>query len=172
MKPESLLKSLLDKKEKEYFYIMHLSYDGGCKEPLWECAKENNVIGLNHCRIIEHDWRTERELVKNCISKVWARQLDMFCELKKDDIVVVLDGWYYILGIAEKPGECNYNKNLSNCEDYNGGFFGYTREVEWAESYEWGKRCRLSNPVRGFNNTLNIVNKDTKWWTSLTNSNV
>jgi len=168
------LTSLLNDKKKDYFYIMHLSYDGADRKHLWECAKENNIIGLNHCGIIEHDWRRKRESLKkkNCISEIWARQLDMFHgmdkdEMGKDDIVVVLDGWSCVLGIAENLGGCNYDKNRSNCNGYSGGFFGYTRKVEWRKSYEWDKRRSLKNPVRGFNNTLSKVDKSKKWWTSL-----
>jgi len=92
--------------------------------------------------------------------------------MEEDDIVVVLDGWSCIIGIAEKLSKYNCNKNLSHCEPYNGDFLSTQDKIlKWTEFYKWDKRRHIK-PVSGFNNTLSIVDKDKKWWTSLINSNL
>ncbi len=161
------LSTLLRTKGKDYFYIMHLSYGGGDKERLWNYAKKNNLIGISHREIIDYDWKVDSELAKNRISGIWVRQFNMFCnEMKNDDIVVILDGWHYILGIIESLGDYEYTPKLSR--HYDGDFFGYTRKVlKWTKSFDYEKRLSIQKPLYGFNNTLSEVRRDIKWWTNL-----
>ncbi len=159
------LKSLLDENKKDHFYIMHLSYGGRDKKRLWDYAKENKIIGLDHPDVFKQSWIDTPESIKNKISGLWVRQFDMFCyEMEKDDVVVVLNGWHYVLGITECVGEYNHDKSLSLFSG--GAFFGHIRHVEWKKVYNYDEKP-LPHPVLGFNNTLSEVNREKKWWDSL-----
>ena len=162
--------SLLNQKGKNHFYIMHLSYDGAEREPLWEYARENNIIGISHRKVWEHDWTTASELVKNRISKIWQTQLNIFSkEIENNDTIIVLNGWDSILGIAENIGPYKYQKELARFEPVYGDFFCYTREVQWRKMYNYNKRYELISPLNGFNNTISKVKKGDKRWTTLVN---
>jgi hypothetical protein len=95
------IKDLLFAEGKDHFYIMHLSYNGKRRE-LWDFAKENNLIGLDVPEIVTNDWLKIRQLAKSKLTNTWVRQFDIFCtEMQAGDIVIVLNGWDSILGIAE-----------------------------------------------------------------------
>jgi len=159
-------KSLLDEKGKDHFYIMHLTYGGYCKEWLWNYAKENNIIGMSHRDVFKYDWKKAPEPVKNCLSGIWNKQLDTFCnEMEKDDIVVMLDGWSSILGIAEQLGKYEYKPEFARYDPYNGDFFCYTRRVlEWKKVYNYNEGLKLPNPIAGFNKTITKVEYNGKFW--------
>jgi hypothetical protein len=162
--------SLLNQKGKNYFYIMHLSYGGAEREPLWKCAIEHNIIGLHHRKVWEYDWIKAPEWVKNRISKFWQNQLDIFSkEIENNDTVIILSGWDSILGIAENIGPYKYQKELTSSEQVYGDFFCYTREVQWRKNYDYNKRYKLISPLNGFNNTISKVKKGDKRWTKLVN---
>ena len=162
--------SLLNQKGKNYFYIMHLSYDGAEKEPLWKYAREHNIIGISHREVWEYDWIKAPESVKNRISELWQNQLNIFSKrIEKNDTVIVLNGWDSILGITENIGPYKYKKELSHFKPVNGDFFCYIREVQWRKEYDYNQRYKLRNPLYGFNNTISKVKKDDKRWTKLVN---
>lgn len=157
--------SLLDTKGKDYFYIMHLSYSGHNREPLWDYSKENKVIGLDLPNVVKDDWNKVKESVRERISGIWEKQFEIFCnEMKTGDIVMILAGWDSILGVADvQDDEYQYNREL-RLRDI---FFDHFRKVHWLKENNFDERLRLRYPVNGFNNTLHKVEKDTKWWTNL-----
>lgn len=167
------LKSLLDTEGKDYFYIMHLSYGNNHRrEPLWDYAKENEVIGLDLPGIVDDSWNKEKvkELARRKgISAIWEKQFDIFYEMERCDIVMILSGWKSILGVAKvADGEPKYDKKLKKEEN----FFEHIREVSWLKKYDFDKPFVLQEDVT-FYNTLKMVKQDTAWgaktWTSLVN---
>jgi predicted nuclease of predicted toxin-antitoxin system len=44
------LRKLLSQIGRNYFYLMHLSYDGEDRAELWDYAYRNNLIGLLRSR--------------------------------------------------------------------------------------------------------------------------
>jgi len=156
------LEALLSKRGKEYFYIMHLSYEGSEREELWNYGKKNNVIGLSKS-IVNNDWVKVGGSVKNSLSNTWIRQFDTFCnEMNAGDVVLVLKGWDSLLGVAEiKERRHKYSKKLKGRK---GPFFDHIRDVTWIKEHEFDARRRLPKPVKGFNNTLSKVTPNSKWW--------
>lgn len=166
------LKSLLDTEEKDYFYIMHLSYGNNYRrEPLWDYAKKNKVIGLNHHTVIDN-WNKDKvkELARRKgISAVWEKQFEMFYNMETGDIVMILSGWKSILGVAKvADDEPKYDKKLRVEEN----FFEHIREVSWLKKYNFDNPFPLPEQVT-FYNTLKEVKQDTEWgretWTNLVN---
>jgi len=159
---------LLFTRKKDYFYIMHLSYNGDERERLWNYAREHNLIGLDLPDDVTDDWIKVREKVKRSIPNIWVRQFDMFCnEMTVGDIVLTFNGWDSLLGIAE-IAECNhqYDRSLSGKELT--GFFDHIRRVRWIREYEYTNRLPLSQPIEGFNNTLSKVKSNSRRWSYLT----
>lgn len=156
------LRDLLISKGKNYFYIMHLSYNSKNKEKLWNFAKENSLIGLDVPGIVYDDWLKIRNSVMRMLSKTWIRQFDTFCsEMQVGDIVIVLNGWDSVLGIAEIiKNRHGYNRKFSAKQI----FFDHIRKVKWLKTYEYDARQKLPTQLKGFNNTLSkITPKSTRW---------
>lgn len=156
------LKDLLISKGKNYFYIMHLSYNSRKRKDLWNFAKENNVIGLDFPDIVYDDWLKIQHLVIRRLSKNWIRQFNTFCtEMQVGDIVIILNGWNSILGVAEiAENEYKYNRTFSAKQI----FFDHTRKVNWLKVHEYNARQKLPIPLKGFNNTLfKVTSKSTRW---------
>jgi len=152
------LEELLFRESKDYFYIMHLSYEGRERERLWDYARQNDIVGLSHSSVNE-DYDRIRDSVRDDLSPIWRKRFDMFCdEMLLGDIVVILDGWNFLLGVARVIRGHSYEEELS--ED----FFDHVREVEWLRQYDFSKRPRMSHPVRGFLNTLYKVMRNTRRW--------
>lgn len=162
------LEDLLSETGLNYFYIMHLSYNGDEKERLWNYAKEKNLIGLDYPRVVKGRWDSERDKVMEKLPPTWIKQFDMFCnEMKKEDIVVVLDGWHHILGVAKIDDEdYDFNECLTRV------FFNHTRKVQWIVKYDYECREAAPSPIVGFNNTLYKVKSGTNRWSILTNLNI
>ena len=96
------LNDLLSEKKKNHFYIMHLSYEGKERRRLWDFANKNNLIGLDYHTVVKNDWDEVRDNVKDQLPGIWVKQFDIFCyELEKYDIILVMNGWLSLLGIAE-----------------------------------------------------------------------
>jgi len=154
---------------KDNFYIMHLSYGGEEKDRLWKYAQRNSIIGLSHHQVVTDHWMKLRKKVKNELSNVWIKQFDMFCDtfgdgIKRGDIVVILEGWYYLLGIAKvSDNQPRYIQDFILTDE----FFDHVREVEWLVKYDYDKRQRLQMPISGFNRTLAKVREGTVWWDAL-----
>lgn len=166
------VEDLLSEKEKDYFYIMHLSYNGRERKRLWNYAKENNLIGLDYPDVVTDDWNKIREAVKGSLPPIWVKQFDMFCnEMKVGDIVLVLSGWDSLLGIAEIiEYRYQYDKNLS--QGIVEPFFDHVRQVQWIIKYEYANRLSIPQPIKGFNNTLSRVESHTHRWLILKNLNI
>lgn len=156
------LNELLSKKGKNYFYIMHLSYGEGIhRERLWNYAKNNNVIGLDYPRVVTDNWIRTPEEVRDLLPPIWRKQFNMFCyEMVIGDIVVILEGWLSLLGIAEVLTTHRYRRELSETEM----FFDHVRDVRWLKKYDFGEHPRLIHPLKGFLNTLHRVERGTKRW--------
>lgn len=153
--------------KKNYFYIMHLSYNGRKRKELWNYAKEKNLIGLDYPSVVYDDWNKVRNIVKERLPKIWVKQFDMFCnEMKIDDIVVVFEGWHSILGIA-KVSESDYQYETELSEEKGGDFFDHVRPVQWIKKYKYGKHPKTPSLIKGFNNTLYKVVPGTKRWSAL-----
>lgn len=158
------LDEMLSQKGTNYFYIMHLSYDGQNRESLWNYAKENNVIGLDYPDVVREEWNRVRQSVKDRLPRIWVKQFDMFChEIRSGDIVVILEGWHSLLGIAEVLRGYRYRRGLSEDET----FFDHVRQVRWLKKYDYGQHPRLPYPINGFRNTLYKVNSGTRRWLNL-----
>jgi hypothetical protein len=161
------LKDLIKNKGRNYFYIMHLSYNGENRRELWNFAKKNNLIGLDVPGIVYDDWFKIRHSVVKKLSKTWIRQFDIICtEMQVGDIVVVLNDWDSILGIAEITGK-RHEYNRTFFAEHK--FFDHVRRVKWLKIYEYDKRQKLPIPLKGFNNTLSKVTPKSTGWKILTN---
>lgn len=163
------VRDLLSEKGKDYFYIMHLSYEGRERERLWNYAERREIIGLEHGDVND-DWNDVRESVE--ISGIWRKQFEMFCnEMKVGDLVFVLNGWDSLLGIAEViERRYQYDENLSSGSAER--FFDHIRRVHWRRIYGYANRLRLPHPIEGFNNTLYKVKPNTHRWSILINLSI
>lgn len=149
----------------EFFYIMHLSFgkDSRRKE-LWNFARKKKIIGLDH-RDILGDWPQIKEEGTHNLSNTWTGQFDMLCEntssksMNNGDIVVVMAGLDYVLGIGRVIGPHRYDITYRNRDQ----FFDHVRPVEWIIAYDYESRKKIP-PVRGFENTLYRVEKDHVRW--------
>lgn len=163
------LKELLANRNREYFYIMHLSYNGDMKKELWDYAMNHNLIGISHIDV--NDWRKQRELIvtHKLLSKTCIRQFDWLFNMKKGDIVLVLDGQYYLLGVAEViDEECKlYEVPPEIAESINHGFFDHVREVLWIEKHEYNKRRKLPQRVYLKGTLAKVHPQCKKWWPTL-----
>jgi hypothetical protein len=164
------IKNILLAKRKDYFYIMHLSYNGKRRIELWDFAKENNVIGLDVPEIVTDDWLKIRQSVKRKLTNTWVRQFDIFCtEMQAGDIVIILNGWDSILGIAELT-ENSYEYDRALSAEHK--FFDHIRKVKWLKKFEYHSRLTLSTPLQGFNNTLSKVVPNSTRWSILTSLDI
>jgi hypothetical protein len=163
------VKDLLSEKGNDYFYIMHLSYNGRERKRLWNYAERREIIGLDH-HDVNRDWNNVRESVE--ISRIWRKQFEMFCnEMKVGDLVLVLNGWNSLLGVAEViEHRYQYDKNLSSGTVER--FFDHFRKVRWRIIYGYANLRRLPQPIEGFNNTLFKVKPNTNRWSILINLNI
>jgi len=166
------LSLMLSDKGKDYFYIMHLSYNGNRRKELWDYASKENVIGLDSPGIVRENWTEARkkEPVRKQLGTIWVRQFDTLCfELSVGDIVLVLSGWDSFLGIAEiVKREHKYDRELSVSKK----FFDHVKQVEWVKKYEYDNRLMLPDPLVGFNNTISKVTPRSPRWQILTNLNI
>ena len=165
------VEDLLSRKNKDYFYIMHLSYQGRERERLWNYAKENNLIGLDYSRLVKDDWNRIRKPIQG-LPRIWVRQFEIFCNaMKKGDIVLILSGQDSLLGIAEIiESRYQYDRNLS--EGIVESFFDHIRQVRWLREYEYANRLTIPQSIKGFNNTLCRVEPPTRRWSILKNLNI
>jgi len=156
------LEKFLSELNRDHFYIMHLSYEGEDKERLWNYAKENRLIGLQHSLVTDY-WLTIRERVKYQLDPLWINQFNVFCEdMQIGDIVLVLDGCEYLLGIAEiRENLAKYNKKLRRV------FFDHIRLVSWIVEYNYDKSAQLSNTLDKFTKTLRKVDVCKRYWDDL-----
>jgi len=154
------IQDLLNKKNLDYFYIMHLSYEGRERRRLWNHAKKDNIIGLQHIKINE-DWEEATSDTKNSLSNLWRSQFNYFCDMERGDIVVVMNGYDSILGVAKLTiDHHNFTPELWDV------FFDHNRPVEWIKEYEYDNRKPLKNPIT-FRNTLALIDETSKRWNSL-----
>ena len=94
----------------------------------------------------------------------------MFCEnmadfsIMKGDLVLVLEGWSHLLGLAKVKSDHSYRPKLASGRG--GAFFDHVREVEWIKQHDFEGRPKTPS-VKGFNNTLSIVEKSSNRWSKL-----
>jgi len=150
---------------KNHFYLMHLSYGYNYKrEELWNFAREKGIIGLDN-REVKDDWPLVRDEVLRKLNDPWPLQFDMLCEnmhpksMKEGDIVVIMAGWDYVLGIGMVAGPHKYKRSYSIEER----FFDHIRPVEWILDYPYDERYKIPR-IHGFNNTLSFVKKNQNKW--------
>jgi len=153
----------------DHIYIMHLSYDGGERERLWNYAKENNLIGLDAPMAVTNDWGRIRESAKKLLSKRWVNQFDLFCGMNKGDIVLVLDGWDFLLGIGKVTENHHHYEAKLSAERI---FFDHIRRVRWIVQHEYNERFRLPRRLHGFNNALTQVRVGTEHWLDLADTQI
>lgn len=161
------LDELISSKGKSYFYIMHLSYGAGThRERLWNYARNHNIIGLDYPRVVTDDWNRTPQEVRDLLPPIWRKQFEIFCnEMIIGDIVVILEGWLSLLGVAEVLSGYRYLRGLSENET----FFDHVRDVKWLREHDFGQHPRLPNPIEGFNNTIYRVEPGTRRWQVLSN---
>ena len=94
----------------------------------------------------------------------------MFCEdmadfsVKIGDIVLVLCGWNFLLGIAKLTSKHSYRPELAVSRGDE--FFDHVRRVEWIEKCKFEDRIEIPS-VKGFNNTIAIVKDGSDRWSRL-----
>jgi hypothetical protein len=156
------LAEFLSELGKNHFYIMHLSYAGEDKERLWVYGQENDLIGLDHELVTDY-WLRIKDRVKYQLDGVWVHQFNLFCEdMQVGDIVLVLDGCEYLLGIAEiKENVARYRRNLL------GVFFDHVRFIHWILAYDYDKSAPLPHALDKFTNTLRRVDPGKRYWDDL-----
>lgn len=156
------LNELLSELNKNYFYIMHLSYEGKEKEKLWEYARKNSIVGLSNSYVTGY-WLNVEKRARRHLDGVWIHQLDLFCkDMALGDIILVLDGCDRLLGIGQtKENEARYSKRFAKV------FFDHVRYVNWIVTYDFDKAVALRNPLDRFTNTLSKVEKGKKYWREL-----
>ncbi|MGD0027868.1 MAG: hypothetical protein ABSC91_02905 [Candidatus Bathyarchaeia archaeon] len=164
-----IFENLLTREGKDYFYIMHLSYDGDkrrTREELWDYAQKHKMIGLDLPRVVKGDWTEVREKAKAHLRSGWIRQFDAFCKkMQKGDLVMIFAGIDSVLGVAQlRESRYHYDQDLSK----NVEFFDHFRLVDWRVQREYSRRLLLSEPLYGFSNTLSIVRKGSPRWSKLT----
>jgi hypothetical protein len=155
------LDQLLTSLGKDHFYIMHLSYGGFEKERLWSYAVKNRVIGLDNSAVTD-SWTKIRESARKKLKAGWINQFDEFCyEMEFGDIVAVLDGQKYVLGVASII--MNQHKYCRKLREER-LFFDHIRRVEWLQEYDFNNSFEFSNPVTNFDRTIDIVKSGSKRW--------
>jgi len=156
-----------------YFYLMHLSYGTGReddREEHWNYARENKLIGLDLPDDVPKNWNDMSDSEKQSLRRrrpMWYKQFELFCnEMKKDDLVVVVNGWDSLLGIGKvSQPKYNYCKILSETRT----FFDHVRNIKWEMAQNYHKRIPLPVRLNGFNNTLLKVKVNTRFWMILSN---
>lgn len=146
--------------QTKHFYLMHLSYGfNSRRSELWTFARQNKKIGLDH-KNVNGDWPSVKEKVKDRLRNPWPLQFDMLCEnmcpksMASGDIVVVMSGIDYVLGVARITGPHKYVPLYREKKV----FFDHVRPVEWIVDYSYEKRLKVPR-VYGFNNTLSYTFK-------------
>lgn len=179
------LKDLLLSKNKNRFYIMHLSYgneEGIEKETrlrkLWDFSLRKNLIGLDLTNYVKDDWPKARNSARKSLIdnhlQVWIGQFDKFCtkmcsdSMEIGDIVLILEGLSDLLGVVEVTTGHRYQPELA--ESRGSGFFDHVREVSWhpeGRKFDFDERREIPI-IEGFVNTLAIVKMGTTRWSTLT----
>lgn len=160
MKLEEFLKG------HDHFWLMHLTYNGDEGPRLWEYARVNGLIGLD-LNAVNQDWNDftddEKKEFYWSTSSLWYAQFQAFCnKMKKDDIVVVMEGQKSILGIGTlKEDLHNFNLNLKTDHIFFDHFRGISWNITW--DYDTEKRPFLNELLR-FSNTLQRAPKGGVYW--------
>ena len=157
---------------RDYFYLMHLSYGTGREEDdreiHWNYAKRNNLIGLDLPSKVKDDWNNLSDYKKQKLRSEhsnWYAHFEMFCnKMKPDDLVVIANGHDSLLGfgfVTER--RYYYRKKLSE----NRTFFNHVRKIEWEVAMEYSKRVELREPLKGCDRTLLRITKTSPIWKKL-----
>jgi len=151
------IRELLRKIGKEYFYLMHLSWEGRDRERLWDFAVKKKVIGLDHYRRVNVNRRWDQfpEKQKKKVGRKWRTQFELFAKMQNDDCVLVFSGKTHLLGIGLSRDPYLFKPELTN-------FFRHVRNVSWLLKYEWQDRTYF--PLRAFSNTISYVDESSRYW--------
>jgi len=154
------LKDLLSELDRDYFYLMHLSYGNApSRKPLWEFACDNKLIGLDKYYPVDinRKWQEVPERKKNGLAPLWRQQLELFChEMVEGDCVLIVEGMYHFLGLGLVEDPYMFKPELSE------KFFRHVRPVHWLLKYEYAKRTPFK--VGHFTNTLRRVDSHSVYW--------
>lgn len=146
---------------------MHLSWGANTRRrDLWNFARQKKIVGLDH-REVRRDWPTVKNRVN--LSGLWANQFDMLCEnmspksIDNGDIIVLMAGWDYVLGIGTVIGPHRYEITYRDREE----FFDHVRPIEWILEYDYEKRKKIPRVV--FDKTLSRIEKGDERWRLFSN---
>lgn len=159
-------------KDRDFFYLMHLSYGTGReddREEHWNYARRNELIGLDKSEV-DRDWNKLSESRKKSIRSRfpnWFGHFEVFCnEMQKGDLVVVVNGMKSILGVGIiLDRRYYYRKELSQ----KAIFFDHVRKIRWSLAKKYDERIFLPKQLRGFRRTLVKVEKGSPFWKKLRN---
>lgn len=133
---------------------------------MWTFARQKKVIGLDNSAV-DNDWTLIREEAKNRVSGSWRNQFDIFCEnlspqsMDNGDIVVIMAGKDYVLGIGKVVGPHWYNLSYRKQEL----FFDHARPVEWILEYDYENRRPIPR-IEKFERTLFCIEPSDDLWDS------
>lgn len=119
---------------------------------------------------MDNDWSIVREQARKKISGAWGNQFDMLCEkmsqwsMDNGDIVVVMAGKDYVLGIAEVIGPHKYIPKYRAYEL----FFDHARPVKWILEYDYEKRQKITR-IEKFERTVFCIDKKDVLWALFSN---
>jgi len=151
------IRELLRKIGKEYFYLMHLSWEGRDRERLWNFAVKKRVIGLDLYSPVNVNRRWDQfpERQKKEVGRKWRTQFELFAKMQNDDCVLVFSGKTHLLGIGLAKDPYLFKPKFS-------AFFRHIRNVNWLLKYDW--QDRIYFPLRAFSNTISYVDESSRYW--------
>ncbi len=162
-------------KNRAFFWVMHLTYDGEEGPKLWKFGKENRIIGLDRSDV-NQNWNSISQAQKLAFfwntSRTWYRQFEDFCNrMEKDDLVTVLEGQKSVLGIArvlQGRGEYYYRPQLKTERV----FFDHVKDVEWKKVWDYDSKDKpeVAKAIN-FSCTIQRAPKDGKFWKALSDIN-
>ena len=133
--------ALLASENKNYFYLMHLSYgqDKKQRKRLWELAIKEKMIGLDIRDSVTKNWVNLSNEEQKSVGQHWEKQFRLFCEqMHRGDYVVVLNGTFSLLGIGRiTKSNYRYDRYLSDTENRNRFFDHYREDIDWLIKYAW-----------------------------------
>jgi len=162
------LKDLISKIGRNYFDLMHLSYNNeSSREPLWRYAYDKNRIGLDWGGMNKNWFDIPKRKREKALNWFWYRQFELFCENMIDgDCVLVIEGLSHLLGVG-LVGEPYAPEDVQETTKYPEGFFWHVRPIRWLIKYKYKDRVPFKVPK--FTNTLAYVNDTCRRWAVVNN---
>lgn len=152
------LRAILDRVQRDYFYLMYLHWGSqhSRSKDLWEFARRNCVVGLDHPQV-DRPWRNVPESIRRKLNRTWKSHFKAFSSLHKGDLVLVPGSQTALLGLGLIKGDEQYKPDLD------GIFFRNIRSIDWLVAYEWEKQRPLPK-LWGFDKTIQYVGKKSQAW--------